>query len=348
MVLLHKKMKTFRTTEPLVVFGATGMLAGELVFMNLAARLSATVVLHSSSKERLQGLKDEIEESGFGNDDLSIITTTDPDEACAYGGRLFFAKSVRASRQSREEMLLHNAPMAAEIGRSIARSPKPFRRVVCVSNPSDLMGLILLIHSGMEPHRVISLSALDTLRLRRSLSRRFGIDESRLGNAFTLGSHDESMAPMLHGLRVGGDSLIELGYGREDFQSLYKEVRKGGINIYHLRGHTAYQSPAILALRMLFADDLEPFELPFARYLHSDRYPHVFGSLPGRIDDRGAFHAKTAIHPLDLRGLNLAFASIAAQRDRLVEEGWLPDPDSWRPELQKKEDLIVTDPEPLC
>ena len=333
-------MPDYITRKPLILFGATGMLASELAFMNFVARFSPTLVLHSTSEERLRGLKDEIEESGFGNDSHTIITTTDAQEACDYGGYLFFAKSVRADRQSREEMLLVNAPMAVEVAHCIARAKQPIERVICVSNPSDLIGLTLLLHSGLEPHRVASLSALDTLRLRRSVSRRFGVKEAEIANGFTLGSHDESMAPMLHGLTVRGKTLDELGYAKEDYQSLYKEIRKGGINIYKLRGHTAYQSPAALALRMLLAYDGEPFDLPFARYIHSDRYPYAFGSLRGRIDSRGAYHRETFVSPADLPALNLAFASIAHQRNLLVDAGLIPHPSEWPAALQAKEDLI--------
>lgn len=336
-------MNDYRTDEPLILFGATGMLASELVFLNFVARFTSTVVLHSTSETRLQGLKDEIQESGFCNDDLTIITTTDEQEACDFGGYLFFAKSVRAERQSREEMLLLNAPMAVSVGKAIAKAKRPIRRVVCVSNPSDLMGLLLLVHSGLEPHQVTSLSALDTLRLRRSVSRRFAVKETDITHAYTLGSHDNSMAPMLHRLRVKGKSLEELGYGQEDFQSLYKEVRKGGINIYKLRGNTAYQSPSVLSLQMLMADDEAPFTLPFSRYINSDRYPHSFGSLPGLIDSRGAFHRPTSVDPQDLHGLNLAFDSIAYQRGLLEKEGFLPSPDTWGENLQAEEDLILLD-----
>ena len=336
-------MNPYKTSEPLILFGATGMLASELAFMNYVARFASTVVLHSSSETRLQGLKDELQESGFGNDNLRIITTTDAQEACDYGGYLFFAKSVRAERQTREEMLLVNAPMAKEVAEAIAKAKKPIRRLICVSNPSDLMGLVLLVHSGLHPHQVASLSALDTMRLRRALTRRFGAKEAEMTDAFTMGSHDESMAPMLHRLRVRGKSLEEFGYGQEDFQSLYKEVRKGGINIYKLRGHTAYQSPAALSLRMLSADDEDPFDLPFSRYIHSDRYPYSFGSLPGIVDASGARHCPTNVSEKDLHALNLAFGSIAYQRDLLIKEGFLPAPESWREELQKKEDLITID-----
>lgn len=336
-------MIPYRTTEPLIVFGATGMLASELVFLNFACRFSSTVVLHSSSRTRLQGLKDEIEESGFDNDELRILITTDEDEACSYGGNLFFAKSIRAEKQTREEMLLLNAPMAVSVGKAIARAECPIRRVVCVSNPSDLMGLLLLVHSGLAPEAVTALSALDTLRLRRSVARRFGVRDADLSEAYTLGSHDNSMAPMLHRLRVKGQSLEDLGYGAEDFQSLYKEVRKGGINIYKLRGHTAYQSPAVLSLKMLMADDDTPFRLPFSRYIHSERYPYSFGSLDGVIDSKGAGHTSTPVDKRDLHGLNLAFASIASQRDILIKEGYLPAPETWREELQSKNDLIRLD-----
>ena len=79
------------TERPLVVIGATGRLSSELVFYALLQRFSRRLVLCGGSEERLQGLKDEIEESGFG--EIEIHTTLSMEEAVSEGGYLLFAKS---------------------------------------------------------------------------------------------------------------------------------------------------------------------------------------------------------------------------------------------------------------
>lgn len=331
--------QSFHTQEPLVVFGATGMLGSELVYYSVISRFSPHLVLCGSNEDRLKGLKDELEESNI--EGVKITTTTSVPEACAYGGYLFFSRSIRAKAQSREEMLADNAPMAVETARAIAPVRNRVKRLVCVSNPSDLIGLVLLVHSGLPADRVMSLSALDTLRLRRALFRRFG-DEVCLKDALTLGSHDNSMATFLHTLRVNNQSLDEIGYKDEDYKALHKEVRNSGLRIYKLRGHTAYQSPALVSLQMLLANDDSPFTLPTARYHHSERYPYVFGALPTIIDDSGCKHLPLPFttDDRDMEGLDRAFQSIAKQRDWLIDQQILPPTESWQDELQHKTELV--------
>lgn len=332
-------MTGYYTQLPLVVFGATGLLSSDFVFMSCVERFSPHLVLQGSSQSRLQGLKDELEESGFG--DLRITITTDIDEACSYGGYALYARSIRAAKQTREEMLLDNAPMAREVGISIRKQGARFERIVCVANPSDLIGLTLLVHSQLPETSVVSLSALDTLRFRRSLMRRLSVGADALEDAYTLGSHDQSMAILLDDVRVHGRTLTECGLSAEEIELLEKEVRFGGINIYKLRGHTAYQSPAVLCLRMLEADDATPFTFPSARYHHSERYPYCFGSLPTVIDSSGCRHTPIALSPNDLQRLDAAYQSIACQRDVLIGHGVLPPCSEWHDPLHQPAHLVT-------
>lgn len=336
---LREEMKSgFFTERPLVVIGATGRLSSELVFYSLLQRFSPRLVLCGGSMERLQGLKDEIEESGFGEIDIRI--TLSMEEAVAEGGYLLYAKSVQSGAKTREAMLLSNAPFAVECGQAIASVRSKVERVVCVSNPSDLMGLTLLVHSGLEPERVMSLSSLDTERFRRSLSRRLGVSVTEMSQVFTLGSHDGAMAPMLDMARVKGASLGQLGIGLEEETEIVREVKYAGISIYKLRGQTAYQSPAVHVLRMLMATDDMPFVIPTARYHHSQRYPYTFGSLPTCIDSSGCHHLSVECTERELVALNGAFASIENMKQQLIEAGYLPEPCEWQSRLQQREELV--------
>lgn len=336
-------MKSGYFTEcPLVVIGATGRLSSELVFYALLQRFSRRLVLCGGSEERLQGLRDEIEESSFGDEwgSLEIHTTLSMEEAVSEGGYLLFAKSVQSSPTTREAMLLSNAPFAVECGRALSAVRDKVERVVCVSNPSDLMGLTLLVHSGLSPERVMSLSSLDTERFRRTLVRRLGVPPRVLSDVYTLGSHDGAMAPMLDRVRVNGASLSEMGISSEEEVELVRAVRYGGISIYKQRGQTAYQSPAVHVLRMLMATDNDPFELPTARYHHSRRYPHTFGSLLTKIDGQGCHHLPTKLTARDGAALDGAFASIERMKQQLIKGGYLPDPSEWACLLQTKEELV--------
>lgn len=333
-------MREYFSEKPLVVFGATGKLGSELTFYAALARFSRCIVLHGGDEDRLRGVKDELEESDLG--DLDIRITTSVDEALSEGGYVFFSRSTRAKLQSRESMLLGNAPLARELGEAVKRCPSSIERVVCVSNPSDLMGMMILVHSGLRPEQVMSLSGLDTMRFRRALSRRLGIPMSRLESALTLGSHDMKMAPMIDLTQVDGRRLSEI-LSEEEQEDIIREVMYAGTTIYKYRGHTAYQSPAALSLKILMATQEEPFVLPTSRYHHSDRYPYSFGALPTIIDDNGCRHGDLVSSQKDIERLDLAFSSIAKMRDKLIEEGFLPPVEQWREELQQKENRVLVE-----
>lgn len=330
----------FFTEQPLVIYGATGMLGSELAFYAALNNFSRRFVLHGSDESRLQGLKDELEESYF--DEIDVRITTSVDDALSEGGYVFFSRSTRAKLQSRESMLLGNAPLAKELGEAINSCPSSVRRVVCVSNPSDLMGLLILVHSGLNPEQVMSLSALDTTRFRRSLSRKLDIPMNELGSVLTLGGHDMKMAPMIGLAKHNGRPISEM-LNIEEQKEILDEVMYAGTTIYKHRGHTAYQSPAVLSLRMLMADDKTPFILPTSRYHHSDRYPYVFGALPTLIDDEGCRHVELRCREADIERLDTAFASIADMRDKLIEEKFLPSCDMWADKLQQKENLVFVE-----
>lgn len=336
-ILSFTNRDSFFTNEPLVIFGSTGLLGSEFTFYAAMARFSKKFILHGSDEGRLQGLKDELEESALGEIDFTI--TTSVEEAVSHGGYIFYSRSTRAKLQSRESMLMGNAPMAKELGEAIRLAEAPIKRVVCVSNPSDLMGLSILIHSELSPEKVISLSALDTTRFRRALARILGGSPEEYPSAITLGSHDMKMAPMLGNVRHEGKRLVDI-LSTEEQEQILKEVMYAGTVIYKLRGHTAYQSPAVLSLMMMMGSDAQPFILPAARYHHSDRYPYVFGAFPTLIDDSGCKHIEVTCTQEDAERLDGAFGSIALMRDKLIQENLLPSTDKWGEELQNKENLV--------
>lgn len=332
-------MPEYCTHKPLVLLGATGKLSSEVAFYSQLLHFSPHLVLCGSSEERLNGLKDELEEANFCSD-LCIETTCSITEATRLGGYILFAKSVRGGAKNREDLLLQNAPYAVETGKALAHVRNKVERVICVSNPSDLMGLTLLVHSGIDPHLVMSLSSLDTERLRRSLCRRLHVRKEEISSAYTLGSHDRQMAPILGSITINGKGLSEMGMTAKEQDEIVREVREAGISIYKQRGQTAYQSPAVHCMKLLMATDNNPFLLPTACYHNSTRYPYSYLSLPTIVDSSGCHHQPIILADNDLKRLDGSFASINQMRDKLIATDLLPPPNTWNVQLQECHELV--------
>lgn len=328
---MERNSKGYRTEAPLVVFGATGLLGSQLVFIACMDKFSPHIILHGSHLPRLEGLLAEVLEAEF--DDVRVSITTDTEAACREGGYIFYSRSIQSGKKTREEMLLDNAPAAMETGRALRAAVGQVERVVCVSNPSDLIGLSLLLHSGLPTSKVISLSGLDTTRYRRALRELLRIDNSDMQNVYTLGSHDMSMAVMRDTVRVKGQTLdgwISANAMPETtWDEIVNRVVNGGRMVIKQRGHTAYQSPALLGYRMLVASDEEPFVLPSSRYHNSAEFGHCFFSLPTIIDSKGCSHLPFAYTERDMESLARSYGSIRTLRDMLIEGAMIPPIKEW-------------------
>lgn len=336
-------IQPFRTDLPLIVFGATGLLGSQLVFMACADRFSPHIILHGSHLPRLEGLRVEILEAGF--EDIEVTITTDTDEACKRGGYLFYSRSVQSGKLTREEMLLDNAPTAKETGLAIRNAPSPILRIVCASNPSDIIGLSLLIHSGLAPEQVFSISALDTTRYIRAIKEVLGVEREDMSGVYTLGSHDTSMAVMRDTVHIKGKSIDEcISEGimtEDDWNEIQNRVVNGGRMVIKQRGHTAYQSPAYLGYQMLLASDDMVFSYPSSRYHNSELFPHCFLSLPTIIDNKGCHHQPLYYTERDIEALRLSYQSIRTLMDIATGHGYLPKIDQWDEKLQKRMDELI-------
>lgn len=335
--------RPFKTEAPLVVFGATGRLGSQFVFLACTERFSPHIVLHGSHLPRLEGLRAEILESGI--DGINVTITTDTEEACAYGGYIFYSRSIPAGKQTREEMLLDNLPMAKETGLALQKHKASIIRVVCVSNPSDIIGLTLLVHSELRPEQVLSLSALDTTRYIRAMCEVLRLEKHDFSGVYTLGSHDMSMAVMRDTVRIKGVSIDECiakkNMTEEDFAEIRDRVVNGGRLVIKQRGHTAFQSPAYLGYMMLTATDDIPFTYPCSKYHHSADYRHCFFSLPTKVDSRGGHHLSEGYSHRDIKSLNTSYESIVTLRDIAITHGFLPDPKAWHKRLQEEDNRLI-------
>lgn len=334
-------MKTtpqYMTDKPLVVFGATGMLASQLVFMACLERFTPYLILHGANLDRLQGLRAEVLESGFAG--INVEITTSAEEACARGGYIFYSRSVRSGVKTREAMLLDNAPAAVETAQALAKVSDKVERVVVVTNPSDVIALTLLVHSQLSSDKVCALSALDTMRYHVALRSELPpmLQNATLEGVYTLGSHDMAMAVMRDTVRVDGmgiDELIARGDLTEEQYALIKHrVINGGRIIIKQRGHTAYQSPAYLGYKILKATDSKPFTLPTSRYHNSQEFAHCFFSLPTQITTQEIKHLPLLYSARDREALQKAYESVQNLRDILIQEDYLPPISTWRSELQ--------------
>ena len=143
-----------------------------------------------------------------------------------------------APGQSRLELLTINTGIVADIGRQL-RGARGI--VVMVTNPVDLMTLMMTRASGFPPARVIGTGTmLDTARLRQVLGRELDLDPRSI-HGQVVGEHGASEVVLWSGVRVGGLPLHRWpGWDAADQARVTEEVRTAGQEVIRLKGATTH------------------------------------------------------------------------------------------------------------
>jgi L-lactate dehydrogenase len=135
-------------------------------------------------------------------------------------------------------LLAVNAGIVTDIGRRL-RGGRCI--VVMVTNPVDVMTLVMTQASGFPPSRVIGTGTmLDTARLRQVLGRELDLDPRSI-HAQVVGEHGASEVVLWSGVRVGGLPLRDWS-GWDDARQVRvaEEVRGAGLEIIRRKGATTH------------------------------------------------------------------------------------------------------------
>lgn len=138
--------------------------------------------------------------------------------------------------ESRLDLLRDNAAIVRDLGARLAGTRGV---LVMVTNPVDVLTMVLAQATDLPPSRVIGTGTLlDTARLRHVLGREMRID-SRSIHAQVVGEHGDSEVVLWSGARVGGRGIRERpGWDRAREPAIADEVRRSAYEIIARKGAT--------------------------------------------------------------------------------------------------------------
>ena len=138
--------------------------------------------------------------------------------------------------ESRLDLLIDNARIVTEIGRTLAGFAGT---VVMVSNPVDVLTQVMTEASGLPPERVLGTGTmLDTARLRQTLGQTLNLATHSI-HAQVVGEHGDSEVVLWSGARVGGVPLRDWpGWVATDEPRLALEVRRAAYEVIARKGAT--------------------------------------------------------------------------------------------------------------
>jgi len=174
---------------------------------------------------------------------------------------------ARRPGMSRSDLLEKNASIVG-VHADAVRASAPEAVCLVVTNPVDVMTAFFHARSGLPPHRVFGESGtLDGSRFRFFVAEALGV-APRDVTAFVLGTHGDTMVPILSLSSVSGVPLTQL-LSAEQLRRIVERTRDGGGEVVNLlKTGSAFFAPTASQAELVkaIADD-EHRLLPASAYL---------------------------------------------------------------------------------
>jgi len=236
----------------ITVVGA-GFYGSTLTSRIAQAGYAGEVVLTDIIEGRPQGLAlDMMQCRPIDDSDTRVVGTNGYDETAGSDICVITAGVARKPGMSRLDLLGTNARIVAGVTRRLVEQ-SPEAVVIVVSNPLDEMTALAAEVSGLPSAKVMGQAGmLDSARFAHFLAERLGVSTKEV-EAFTLGSHGETMVPVPSLSRVGGRPLTEV-LDDDSIDQVVTRTRDGGAEIVALlRSGSAYFAPSAAAEAMVRA-----------------------------------------------------------------------------------------------
>ena len=213
--------------------------------------IADTVVMTDIVEGLPQGLALDMNQSRFVEKFSSkIIGTNNYEDTSDSDVVVITAGLPRKPGMSRMDLLEVNANIVTEVTSNIMKHSKnPI--IIVVTNPLDQMTTLVSDVSGLPKSRVIGQAGvLDSSRFAYFISEKLNVNMKEV-EAWTLGSHGETMVPAPSQCKVDGKPLSEL-LTNDEIEELVKRTSDGGAEIVALlKTGSAYFAPSSAAATMV-------------------------------------------------------------------------------------------------
>ena len=213
--------------------------------------IADTVVMTDIVEGLPQGLALDMNQSRFVEKFSSkIIGTNNYEDTSDSDVVVITAGLPRKPGMSRMDLLEVNTNIVTEVTSNIMKHSKnPI--IIVVTNPLDQMTTLVSDVSGLPKSRVIGQAGvLDSSRFAYFISEKLNVNMKEV-EAWTLGSHGETMVPAPSQCKVDGKPLTEL-LTNDEIEELVKRTSDGGAEIVALlKTGSAYFAPSSAAATMV-------------------------------------------------------------------------------------------------
>ncbi len=243
-------MKKINSKVSIVGAGAVGSTLAQRV---LEGGLTGEVVLLDVLKNVAVGKSfDLLDAAPMLGHEGEIIGTDDYKEIAGSDIVVITAGFPRKPGMTREELIAKNKNIVKEASEKI-KVYAPSSIVIIVTNPLDAMTYVAYKTTGFKREHVFGMAGvLDSSRFIHLIAHELKVSRSSV-ETYILGSHGDTMVPLLSHTRVSGKPITEL-LSKEAIGRIVKRTCERGAEIVNLFGTgSAYYSPSAGTLKMIDA-----------------------------------------------------------------------------------------------
>jgi malate dehydrogenase len=166
-------------------------------------------VLLNRTKSKALGEALDISNAIPKNSDITIRGTDDYSEI-SNSDIIVITASTGVYLKNRNEMIDEQVKMIKEIGKKIKKYC-PSSIILIISNPIDVLTYFFQKETNFSKNNVIGIaSSLDSSRFRYLLSKKIGVKQSQISDAYVLGEHGDSMVPIFSKVKIKGKNVREI------------------------------------------------------------------------------------------------------------------------------------------
>ena len=186
----------------------SGLVGSSIAFLCASSSLD-DIVLLNRTKSKALGEALDISNAIPKNSDITIRGTDDYSEI-SNSNIIVIAASTGGYVENRNETIDAQVKMIKEIGKKIKTNcQSPI--ILIISSPVDVITYFFQKETNFSKNKVIGIaSSLDSSRFRYFLSKKIGVKQSQISDAYVLGEHGDSMVPIFSQAKINGKKVLEI------------------------------------------------------------------------------------------------------------------------------------------
>lgn len=271
----------------------SGQIGGTLAHLSMIKELG-DIVMFDVNEGTAKGKALDLSQSAVVEGcDVNIIGTSDYKDIKDSDVIIVTAGIPRKPGMSRDDLIDINTNIIKEVGIGIKENaPNAF--VIVITNPLDVMVLIMKETTGFDSSKVIGMAGvLDSSRFTHFLSAELNISVKEI-TTMVLGGHGDTMVPLKNASNISGINLNELIekkiISKEKIDEIIQRTRDGGAEIVGLlKNGSAFYAPAASAISIAesYLKDKKRI-LPCSVYLNGEYgVDNLYVGVPALIGSSG-------------------------------------------------------------